>query len=72
MSDMNIAIAGAGGRMGRILIEAVLAAPDARLAGALIAPAAAISAATRPRFSGQPAGVPWRPSWRRAWPVRST
>src|SRR5471032_3330731 len=35
MTELNIAIAGAGGRMGRILIEAVLAAPDARLSGAL-------------------------------------
>src|SRR5471032_2555896 len=34
MTELNIAIAGAGGRMGRILIEAVLAAPDAGLAGA--------------------------------------
>jgi 4-hydroxy-tetrahydrodipicolinate reductase len=32
---MDIAIAGATGRMGRMLIEAVLAAPDLRLAGAL-------------------------------------
>jgi 4-hydroxy-tetrahydrodipicolinate reductase len=31
----NIAIAGASGRMGRMLVEAVLAAPDLRLAGAL-------------------------------------
>lgn len=30
-----IAIAGASGRMGRMLVEAVQAAPDARLAGAL-------------------------------------
>ena len=35
MTAMNIAIAGASGRMGRILIEAVEGAPDARLAGAL-------------------------------------
>ena len=32
---MKIAVAGASGRMGRMLIEAVLAAPDAELAGAL-------------------------------------
>ncbi len=32
---VRIAIAGAGGRMGRMLIEAVLAAPDCQLAGAL-------------------------------------
>ena len=35
MTQMNIAIAGASGRMGRILIEAVQAADDARLSGAL-------------------------------------
>ena len=37
MSDsrLRIAIAGASGRMGRMLIEAVLAAPDCLLAGAL-------------------------------------
>ena len=32
---MRIAIAGASGRMGRMLVEAVLEAPDAELAGAL-------------------------------------
>lgn len=35
MSRMRIAIAGAGGRMGRMLIETVLAADDAELVGAL-------------------------------------
>jgi 4-hydroxy-tetrahydrodipicolinate reductase len=35
MSTLNIAIAGASGRMGRALIEAVCNAPDARLAAAL-------------------------------------
>lgn len=35
MSSMKIAIAGASGRMGRMLIEAVLDAPDATLVGAL-------------------------------------
>ncbi len=35
---LAIAIAGASGRMGRMLIEAVLQAPDARLAGALDIP----------------------------------
>jgi 4-hydroxy-tetrahydrodipicolinate reductase len=57
MTELNIAIAGAGGRMGRILIEAVLAAPDARLSGALDmagAPAVGLDAAA---FLGQPAGV---------------
>jgi 4-hydroxy-tetrahydrodipicolinate reductase len=35
---LSVAIAGAGGRMGRMLIEAVLAAPDLRLTGALDVP----------------------------------
>jgi 4-hydroxy-tetrahydrodipicolinate reductase len=35
MTPLNIAIAGASGRMGRALIEAVCAAPDARLVAAL-------------------------------------
>ena len=34
-SPLRIAIAGASGRMGRMLIEAVLNAPDCQLAGAL-------------------------------------
>ncbi len=35
---LRIAVSGAGGRMGRMLIEAVLASPDCRLSGALDAP----------------------------------
>ncbi|MYN43558.1 4-hydroxy-tetrahydrodipicolinate reductase [Pseudoduganella sp. FT93W] len=57
MSDMNIAIAGAGGRMGRILIEAVLAAPDARLAGALDRAGGSNIGSDAAAFLGQPAGV---------------
>ena len=34
MTMLNIAVAGASGRMGRMLIEAIQYAPDARLAGA--------------------------------------
>ncbi len=34
-SALRIAVAGASGRMGRMLVDAVLAAPDCRLAGAL-------------------------------------
>ncbi len=37
-SPVRLAIAGASGRMGRMLIEAVLAAPDCELAGALDVP----------------------------------
>jgi 4-hydroxy-tetrahydrodipicolinate reductase len=35
MSALKIAVAGASGRMGRMLIEAIVAAPDAELVGAL-------------------------------------
>jgi 4-hydroxy-tetrahydrodipicolinate reductase len=38
-APLGIAVAGASGRMGRMLVEAVLAAPDLRLAGALDQPA---------------------------------
>jgi 4-hydroxy-tetrahydrodipicolinate reductase len=38
---VHIAVSGAGGRMGRMLIEAVLASPDCRLSGALDAPGSA-------------------------------
>ncbi len=57
MSKMNIAVAGASGRMGRMLIEAIVADPDATLAGALDiaeSPAIGTDAAA---FLGNPAGV---------------
>ncbi len=57
MSTLNIAVAGASGRMGRMLIEAIVADPDATLAGALDiaeSPAIGTDAAA---FLGKPAGV---------------
>ncbi|WP_295998405.1 4-hydroxy-tetrahydrodipicolinate reductase [Rugamonas sp.] len=57
MTELNIAIAGAGGRMGRILIEAVLAAPDARLSGALDVSGAPAVGQDAAAFLGRPAGV---------------
>ena len=57
MNTMKIAVAGASGRMGRMLIEAIQNAPDATLTGALDlaeAPCLGLDAAA---FSGQPAGV---------------
>src|SRR5476649_2768885 len=57
MTERNIAIAGAGGRMGRILIEAVLAAPDARLSGALDLAGAPAVGSDAAAFLGRPAGV---------------
>lgn len=54
MARMNIAVAGASGRMGRTIIEAVLASPDARLAAALeLAGTAGIG-----RDAGELAGAP--------------
>ena len=57
---LRIAIAGASGRMGRMLVEAVLDAPDCALAGALDVPGS-------PRWARTPA-----PSWAAppAWPSR--
>ena len=57
MSAIRIAVAGAGGRMGQALIEAVLAAPDLTLAAALDVPgASAIGADAGERF-GRSTGV---------------
>jgi 4-hydroxy-tetrahydrodipicolinate reductase len=52
-----IAIAGASGRMGRMLVEAVQAAPDARLAGALDIAASPAVGADATAFLGQTSGV---------------
>ena len=57
MNQMKIAVAGASGRMGRMLIETIQSADDATLAGALdiaAAPGIGIDAAA---FLGKPAGV---------------
>ncbi len=57
MEQIKIAVAGAGGRMGHMLIEAIGAAPDMALAGALdlaVAPAIGQDAAA---FTGRAAGV---------------
>ncbi len=53
----RIAIAGASGRMGRMLIEAVQAADDCMLAGALDIPAAPALGQDAAAFMGKPAGV---------------
>jgi 4-hydroxy-tetrahydrodipicolinate reductase len=57
MNPMKIAIAGAGGRMGRMLIEAVVQADDATLAGALDIAGAPSLGTDAAAFLGQPAGV---------------
>ncbi|CAB3641267.1 4-hydroxy-tetrahydrodipicolinate reductase [Trinickia soli] len=57
MSPMKIAIAGASGRMGRMLIEAVLNESDATLAGALDRPGAPQLGEDAGAFLGQRTGV---------------
>ncbi len=54
---MKIAVAGASGRMGRMLVEAIAAAPDATLAGALDVHGSASVGLDAGAFSGQLAGV---------------
>ena len=57
MSTMKIAVAGASGRMGRMLVDAIGAAPDAQLAGALDVPGSPGVGSDAGAFSGQLAGV---------------
>ncbi|MEC5162415.1 MULTISPECIES: 4-hydroxy-tetrahydrodipicolinate reductase [unclassified Janthinobacterium] len=57
MTELKIAIAGASGRMGRILIEAIDQAPDAVLAGALDVAGAPGIGQDAAAFLGKPAGV---------------
>ncbi len=57
MTALNIAVAGASGRMGRMLIEALVADPDARLAGALDIAGSPSVGTDAGAFLGQPAGV---------------
>jgi 4-hydroxy-tetrahydrodipicolinate reductase len=57
MNQLKIAVAGASGRMGRMLIEAIAAAPDAVLAGALDVAGSPSLGTDAAAFSGQPAGV---------------
>jgi 4-hydroxy-tetrahydrodipicolinate reductase len=54
---LRVAIAGASGRMGRMLIEAVLAAPDLRLAGALDMAGSAALGQDAGAFAGKTTGV---------------
>jgi 4-hydroxy-tetrahydrodipicolinate reductase len=54
---LRVAIAGAGGRMGRMLVEAVLEAPDLALAGALDVPGAAAIGRDAGEFLGRATGV---------------
>jgi 4-hydroxy-tetrahydrodipicolinate reductase len=55
--QLNIAVAGASGRMGRMLIEAIAAAPDVTLSGALDVDGSPFINADAGAFSGQLTGV---------------
>ena len=55
---MRIAVAGACGRMGRMLIEAVLGSEDMRLGGALEIVGSAAVGSDAAAFLGRPCGVP--------------
>ncbi|MEK8051564.1 4-hydroxy-tetrahydrodipicolinate reductase [Ideonella sp. DXS22W] len=57
-TPLRIAIAGASGRMGRMLVEAVLAAPDCQLAGALDVPGSPALGQDAGAFAGRDTGVP--------------
>jgi 4-hydroxy-tetrahydrodipicolinate reductase len=54
---MRLVIAGAGGRMGRALIEAVLRSPDLELAAALEAPGSPMIGREAGELAGRPGGV---------------
>ena len=54
---MRIAVAGAGGRMGKMLVEAVLGAPDAELAGALDVPGSPAIGRDAADFLGRQTGI---------------
>jgi 4-hydroxy-tetrahydrodipicolinate reductase len=57
MNPMKIAVAGASGRMGRMLIEAITGADDASLTGALDIPSSPTIGADAGAYSGQSTGV---------------
>ncbi len=57
MEQLQIAVAGAGGRMGKMLIEAISQAKDAKLAGALDMPGAPCIGQDAAAFTGNNAGV---------------
>ena len=57
MNELKIAVAGASGRMGRMLVEAIAAAPDTVLAGALDVAGSSSVGTDAGAFSGQLAGV---------------
>jgi 4-hydroxy-tetrahydrodipicolinate reductase len=57
MTQLKIAVAGASGRMGKMLVEAIAAAPDVQLSGALDVAASPALGQDAGAFLGRPAGV---------------
>lgn len=57
MNGLNIAIAGAGGRMGRMLIEATLTDAEAKLVAAIDQPGAPVQGKDAGELVGMPCGV---------------
>ncbi len=57
MEKMRIAVAGASGRMGRMLIESILAAPDAQLVAALDVPGSPAIGQDAGDYMGRTTGV---------------
>jgi len=57
VSVVSIAVAGASGRMGRMLVEAVLSTPDCRLSGALDVPGSPALGQDAGAFLGRTTGV---------------
>lgn len=57
MTTLKIAVAGASGRMGKMLIETIARAPDAELSGALDVTASPALGGDAAAFLGQPSGV---------------
>ena len=57
-APLRVVVAGASGRMGRMLVEAVLAAPDLKLHGALDVPGSPALGQDAASFLGRESGVP--------------
>jgi 4-hydroxy-tetrahydrodipicolinate reductase len=57
MTTLNIAVAGASGRMGKMLVEAIAKAPDAQLSGALDVAGSPALGSDAAAFLGKPSDV---------------
>ena len=67
MSKIRVAVAGAGGRMGHMLIEAVMASDDCQLSGALDIANNPLLGQDAAAFLGRASGVSSRRKCREAW-----